>query len=38
MIALHLDVPTWTNGGGLVLTVLVLVVVVLSAAWMRGVR
>lgn len=34
----HLDIPTFTNGGGLLLVLLLLAIIGLSAAWIRGVR
>lgn len=34
----HLDIPTWTNGGGFLLLALAVAIVCLSIAWIRGVR
>lgn len=34
----HTDLPSWTNGGGLLLTVLVIVIVLLGVALLRGAR
>lgn len=34
----HLDVPTWTNGGGFLLAVVLVAIVCLSIAWRRGAR
>ena len=38
MFILRLDVPTFTNGGGFLLAVLVIAAVCLTVALIRGVR
>lgn len=38
MIPLRLDLPTFTNSGGVFLVLILLAIVWLTALWIRGVR